>query len=578
MSSEGSIDWWCPGRFDAPSVFGAILDDEVGGRFSLSPVAEAASRSRYVPDTNVLETEHATATGVVRVVDSAPFRADSGVTDSILLRRVTGVEGTVDMRILFAPRFQYGRVMPRFADSPQGLIARGAGEIMILSGAGMVRRRKGEREGRFTVTAGESVDIVLRHRSFDVPVPFAERLAGTPAELEAATVERWRAWADRTRFDGPDAPIVRRAALALKLLQYEENGAIVAAPTASLPEAIGGVRNWDYRYTWLRDGVLSAQAFHDLGHVEDAERFSGWLRTTLGEAPEEMRIMYTVSGSAELPERELPHLEGYRKSAPVRIGNGAVTQRQLDVYGEILHYLHAVRASSLDVESWNVFRRIADHVAATWREPDSGIWEMRCPPRHFVFSKAMAWVALDRAARIARETGMPADVAAWEREAAILREEILAEGYDAERGAFVQAYGFQHLDASNLLLPLVGFLDAKDPRMVATVDRTLEELTVRGLVYRYLDAGDGIEGHEATFAYCTFWLIEVLARQDRVTEARALFDSLVAKANHLGLFAEEIDAQTNELLGNFPQGFPHAGLIQAALTLREAEKRLAASG
>ena len=571
VSRHGSVDWWCPGRFDAPSAFGAILDAEVGGRFSLAPLEEADMRFAYAPDTNVLETEHATSHGRVRVVDFLAFAEDAGVTDSVLVRRVLGLEGQVEMRVEFEPRFQYGRVAARFAHAPGGLLARGAGEIMLLTGVPMVRRRQGARESVFRVREGEAIDVVLRHRPFDTPVPFAEPLAAPPADLEARTRGRWREWSSRTRFDGPDAPLVRRSALVLKMLQYERNGAFVAAPTASLPEAIGGVRNWDYRFTWLRDGALTARALHDLGHSREADAFAAWVRVTLGDEPEHHSIMYTVGGSNELPERELPHLEGYRGSRPVRIGNGAAHQRQLDVVGELLDFLHACRASSADTSSWLVFERIADWVVDHWREPDSGIWEMRSQPRHFVLSKAMAWAALDRASRVAVEAGVEAPVARWREEAERIREEVLRLGWSDERRAFIQAYDHPEMDASNLLLPLIGFLDARDPRMLATADRILEELTVDGLVYRYLGSDDGVPGGEATFAYCTFWLVEVLALQGRVREARALFDRLTARASELGLFAEEIDAATGEHLGNYPQAFPHVGLIQAARALHAAE-------
>ena len=571
ISRTGSIDWWCPARFDAPSVFGAILDANAGGHFRLAPSGQAESASRYVDDTNVLETTHVTPTGIVRVRDLLAFEEDTGTTDSVLVRRVTGVSGSVEMLASFVPRFAYGRVFPRFSNVPVGLLASGAGEILLVrSPLAWTRPRKGERESRFTVRAGETVEIVVRHAPFASPVPFAQALAMPPERLEEATLARWRAWSRETRFDGPDEPLVRRSALAIKLLQYARNGAFVAAASCSLPEAIGGIRNWDYRFTWLRDGVLSAKALADVGHHDDADRFADWVRATLPERVEDMRIMYTLSGSAELPEREVPHLEGYRASGPVRIGNGAVHQRQLDVYGEIVEFLHHARLSNADRASWPAVKALADFVVAHWREPDQGIWEMRCEPRHFVLSKAMAWVALDRARRYAEDIGEPAP-AAWAREAALIRAEVLEQGYDGKRRAFVQAYGFSYLDASNLMLPLVGFLDANDPRMVATVDRTLEELTVDGLVYRYL-GDDGLPGGEATFAYCTFWLIEVLAKQGRVREARALFDRIAARASHLGLFAEEIDAVTGEHLGNYPQAFPHAGLIQAARALREAER------
>ncbi|HEX2022930.1 MAG TPA: glycoside hydrolase family 15 protein, partial [Candidatus Thermoplasmatota archaeon] len=343
----------------------------------------------------------------------------------------------------------------------------------------------------------------------------------------------------------------------------------------SLPEEEGGVRNWDYRYAWLRDGALCARALRDAGHAEEAARFRGWLTRVVNADGRATRIMYTVAGSADLPERSLA-LEGYRRSAPVRIGNEAATQRQLDVYGEVLDFLHAT-GDPRDDALWSAARELAETVAATWREPDSGIWEMRCEPRHFVLSKAMAWAALARAADMARSRGEDALAQTWAREAEAVREETLARGYDEALGAFTQAYGLPLLDASNLLLPLVGFVDANDPRMRATVERTMERLMVDGLVYRYLNAGDGLPGGEATFTYCTFWLVEVLAMQGRVADARRLLDALCARATPLGLFAEEMEPFTGRHLGNFPQGFPHAGLVSAAAALAKAEALAAAA-
>ena len=574
LSQDGTLGWWCPGRFDAPSVFASLLDPNVGGHFRVGPAGEAVSRSRYVPDTNVLETEHATPQGRAVVRDFVPFPEDTGVEDSVVVRRVLAVEGTFELLVRFAPRFQYGSVPPRFSQAPHGLLARGAGEILLLHGPELAPTQDGVREARIVMSAGDQIDLILRHTPFDVPVPFAKALNMPPTLLEEATIRRWRAWSARTRYDGVDAPDVRRSALTLKLLQHAPTGAIVAAPTTSLPEEIGGVRNWDYRFTWVRDGALTARALMDCGHPEEAEAFVAWIGRRLRGAPQDLRIMYTVSGDVDIPEKELRHLSGHQHSRPVRIGNAAATQRQLDVYGELLDFLHEAEARGMTGLPWEDLAGLADHVAKTWREPDSGIWEMRSAPRHFVLSKAMAWVALDRAARTARERGVDlARAEAWLAEAETIRAEIFEKGVCPESGAFLQAYGSPHLDASNLLLPLVGFLDVNDPRMLATVERTFRELTREGLVYRYLHVDDGLAGGEATFAYCTFWLVEVLAKQGRVRDARVLFDRMLRRANHLGLYAEEIETGTGAHLGNFPQGFPHAGLITAAAALHEAERK-----
>lgn len=572
VSKDGSLDWWCPGRFDAPSVFARILDHEQGGHYTVAPTEAGAQTSMaYVPDTNVLETMHATRGGKVRVRDFLAFHDDTKLTSSVLVRSIVGLEGTVEMRVRFAPRFHYGRVAPRWSRAPLGvLLARGAGEILMFRGAELHAGKDGAYEGRFFVKAGERVDLIVRHRSFDTPVPFRDALGASPEELEALAIAKWREWSSRTRAEGPDATLIRRSALALKLLQYEPSGALVAAATTSLPEEMGGVRNWDYRFTWIRDAALSAKALATVGHHEEATRFAGWLSRTLRDG--DMRIMYTLTGGKDLPERELAHLEGYERSKPVRIGNGAATQRQLDVYGELFEFL-AHHAELGDTEWKGALRTLAEWVCDHWTEPDSGIWEMRCEPRHFTLSKAMAWVALTQAADLARKGHMDGDAERWSAEAERVRADVLAKGYDDEIG-FTQAYGFPMLDASNLMLPLIGFVHPQDARMVKTVDRILERLTVNGLVYRYLDAGDGLPGGEATFAYCTFWLVEVLALQGRVHEARAIFDRIAERASPLGLYAEELDAATGAHLGNYPQGFPHAGLIQAATALHEAERRL----
>lgn len=573
VSRAGSIDWWCPGRFDAPSVFGGILDASRGGTFRITPTDEQATdHFRYVPDTNVLETTHTSDSGEARVTDFAPFEEDLGLAEDVLVRRIEGIRGSIELEVTFSPRFQYGAVQARFTQLPgQATLARGAGELLLLTGLDLAPSASGSMRARVHVQAGERVDLVLRHSPYESPVPFAHALPSSPAELETMTLARWRAWSAKTSIEGPDADLVRRSALALKMLQCSRNGAIIAAPTTSLPEEIGGVRNWDYRYAWVRDGALCAQALGDAGHEEEADLFARWLDRAIGTGPEDMRVLYSVGAQRELPERVLSHLEGHRKSVPVRIGNEAATQHQLDVYGELFHFVAQRGAPRPAV--WPAYARLADWVADHWREPDSGIWEVRCEPKHFVLSKAMAALALERASDMARQHGLAGDVERWEREAGAARHMVLTEGYDAEAGYFTQAIGERHIDASNLLLSLVGFIDPQDPRMLGTVDRILVRLLSNGLVYRYIGADDGLPGGEATFSYCTFWLVEALALQGRVRDARALFDRIAERATTLGLYAEEMEATTGEHLGNFPQGFPHAGLIQAALALHKAERR-----
>lgn len=574
IATDGSIDWWCPSRFDAPSVFAAILDKDLGGHFRLAPAHPAVITSRYLPDTNVLETMHRTSDAEVTVIDYAPHIEDSGTDDAVIVRTVRCGRGSMTMAAQFEPRFNYGRIAPRFSTTEHGILARGGGQCLLLTGVAPSERVGSGRHGTFVIREGERVDIVLRHSPIDRADPFPDA-AIDGADMEARTIRRWQTWAAATRIDGPDAEAVRRSALTLKLLQFSPTGAIVAAPTTSLPEAIGGVRNWDYRYTWIRDAAFSARALFAIGHEAEAERFVSWLMRRLGTDAGNLRVLYSVTGEADLPERELDHLDGYRSSRPVRIGNDACSQHQLDMYGELLDTVHACRQCGFDVESpnWKVLQGVVKWVQDNWRNPDQGIWEMRCAPRHFVLSKAMAWAAFDRATRAAREGDLPGAADEWEAEAEVIRNEVLERGWSDELGAFQQAYDFPHLDASNLLLPIIGFIDANDPRMVRTVNRTMEVLTVDGLVYRYINAGDGIQGGEATFTYCTFWLIEVLALQGRVAEARALLDQMKGRATHLGLYAEELDPITGEHLGNFPQGFPHIGLINAALAIRNATTR-----
>ena len=568
VSRSGSLDWWCPARFDGSSVFGAILDANVGGRFRIAPTASGAESSMvYISDTNVLETLHQVGEDArVRVVDLLVVPDDPGSTDTILLRRVEALEGTMELDIEFAPRFAYGRAAPRWSATPGGLLACGSGEALLLTGIQLPVDDEGAARTRIQLRAGDRIDIIVRHEPFGRPAPFADALPLEPAEMEARTIARWRAWSERTDVPpNADAPLVRRAALALKLLQDARTGAIVAAPTTSLPEAIGGARNWDYRFAWLRDGVLCARALEDAGHVEEADAFAGWLRGVLRR--EGLAVLYTVGGEHSEAELTLPHLDGYRGSRPVRIGNGAATQHQLDVAGEVVGFL-ATR--DMDDRLFARICEIADHVVAAWRAPDSGIWEMRSKPRHFTLSKALACVALEHASALARRRGAPD---AWAAEAAVIRADVMANGRAATDGAFLQSYGADEADASNLLLGILGFVAPRDPSMLATIDRTLRELTTDGLVYRYKNVeDDGIGGSEATFAYCTFWLVEALANAGRIHDARALFDRLVERATPLGLYAEEIDVATGAHLGNFPQGFPHAGLIQAARALAKAER------
>jgi GH15 family glucan-1,4-alpha-glucosidase len=433
--------------------------------------------------------------------------------------------------------------------------------------------REGERivfalgVGRNVQAARRLVDVELHQRNFDVELTH--------------TLHCWRKWISGCTYDGPYAEEVQRSALVLKMMTYAPTGAIVAAPTTSLPEDLKGVRNWDYRYTWLRDATFTLYALNVLGFTEEARAFTYWLRRLSYANGEELKIMYGIRGERDLTERELPHLSGYEGSHPVRIGNGAADQKQLDVFGEVLDCIHIYRrqggferyGETLDGPLWAMMQTLVEHVCAHWQEPDCGIWEVRDELRHFVYSKVMCWVALDRAIRAAQQLNLEADLPRWCSVRDQIRADILSHGYNTSIGAFTQSYGSTALDASNLLLPLVGFIPADDPRMRSTVDRIIQQLTdEHGFVYRYL-ADDGLSGSEGTFAICTFWLVDNLAMQGRLEEARSLFERLLAYAGPLKLFSEEIDAHNNRALGNYPQAFTHIALINSANNLKKAQER-----
>lgn len=578
VSNDGSIDWCCLPCFDSPAVFCRLLDARKGGWFRVGSVEPAEASRGYVDGTtNVLRTTFRTGGGRLRLTDFMPVQprtAGSGVTEIApgrrILRLVEGLAGEVDVEVAFRPTFDYARTETTIAPLPGGAVARAGGESLTLAcpvalrpdGAGALR-------GRFRLAAGERRWVALAYGADAEPGQGADDQADAAL---ARTLEYWRAWAARGTYDGPYRDLVLRSALVLKLLTFEPTGALVAAPTTSLPEEIGGARNWDYRYTWLRDSALILDALMGIGYHDEALDFFGWLERLGIRSGDGPQIAYAVDGGADLPERTLDHLEGYRRSRPVRVGNAAASQRQLDVYGEILDaaYLCVERMRQPHPALAGVLPALADRAAARWCEPDQGIWEVRGGPRHFLYSKLLCWVALDRAVRLVQRAGISGDVARWRRAREAIRRAILSEGYDAEVGAFTQALGEPALDASALAIPLVGFLPPTDPRVRSTVDRVRERLTAHGLVYRYLTE-DGLPGGEATFALCSFWLVDNLALGGRVDEARELFERVAGCANDLGLLSEEIEPRSGELLGNFPQGFTHLALIRSALTIARAE-------
>lgn len=580
VATDGSIDWLCWPHFDSPAVFCRLLDAQRGGWFRVGPAYEHAVSRTYVGDTNVLTTTFRSGSGSVRLTDFMPARrrgagaaaGDLGPSYQVL-RLVEGLYGEMEMEVEFQPTFDYGRAATVLAVCPGGAVARAGGATLILDCPGELERGANEAlHGRLRVAAEDRFWVTLSYRSGTAAAEPAPR--GQAADVVLAeTLAYWRRWSSGCTYEGPYHELVRRSALTLKLLTFAPTGALVAAPTASLPEEIGGGRNWDYRYTWLRDASLILSAFEGIGYHREATDFFGWMAEVCLRSGHDMKIMYRIDGSPELPEQTLDHLEGYRRSRPVRIGNGAAGQRQLDVYGEVLDaaLLHVQYLGRPGADIWEVLWRLADQAAARWQEPDQGIWEVRGGPRHFLYSKLLCWVALDRAIRLAEWVGL-ADgrPARWRRSRGAIRRTILTRGYDSELGAFTQVLGERALDASALVLPLLGFLPATDPRVRSTVQRIQEQLTGHRLVYRYL-ADDGLPGSEATFALCSFWLVDNLALAARVDEARALFERVTGYANDVGLLAEQIDPASGDLLGNYPQGFTHLALIRSALTIARAE-------
>lgn len=562
---DGSIDWACLPRFDSPAVFARLLDRRRGGFWQIAPTSDRTlSSMRYVERTAVLETVHRLAEGRVRVRDALLPPGD-GSSPSALVRLCEGLSGKVELASVLEARFDYGLKGARLQSAEEGSrLVGGDVELLLRSTIGQEAQKTS-----FTLEAGERAAFLLSWGEHAALIAEVESLLG-------ATESWWRDWCAGCVYSGPYEEQVMRSAITLKLLSYRPSGAIVAAPTTSLPEEIGGERNWDYRYTWLRDASLILYALLGTGQRNEGHPFLDWICARVCEDPRSkangLRIMYDVAGGSDLEERVLDHLEGYRGSRPVRVGNAAASQVQLDVHGEVLDcFLMCCGWGRKDiVRLWPHFAVLADWVCDHWRERDSGIWEVRGGVRHFVYSKVMAWVALDRALRTAELMQLPGEVGRWRREARAIRAAVLEQGWSERLGAFKQSFEDERLDASNLLIPLVGFLEPDDPRALSNLERTRQELGHNGLVYRYLDAPEGVSGSEGTFAICSFWLVNALAQAGRYEQAVELFERLLGHLSPLGLLSEEIDGQSGELLGNFPQGFSHAGLISSAVNLARA--------
>jgi GH15 family glucan-1,4-alpha-glucosidase len=573
VGTDGTIDWYCPVRFDAPSVFGALLDNEHGGAFRIAPTHEGwTSRQFYFPDTNVLITRFSSEEGVAEVLDFMPvMRSGDGGRDRIV-RTVIGIRGEPVLRVEIDPRFDYARLTHEAYAVEEGFLFRSSGGSLALSTQSPLEVRGGRAVGELEIKPGDRLTFVLENGDDDLrPRRYGEDEARA---LFIETVEFWHGWLRRCRYVGRWRETVHRSALALKLLTYQPTGAIVAASTTSLPEQLGGERNWDYRYTWIRDAAFSLYALLHLGFTEEAAAFGDWLGERFRERGRgqsgPLQIMYAIDGNPDLEEITLDHLAGYRGSAPVRVGNGAADQLQLDIYGELVDsvYLFNKYGEPISYNAWQDLSRVVDWLAEHWDQADEGVWETRGGRQHFTYSRLMSWVAVERAVRIARQRGLPADLVRWMQVRDEIFEQIMSRGWNADRGAFVQHYDTEVLDASVLLMPLVKFVSPTDPRWLSTLDAIGRELVSDALVYRYNAAAspDGLEGEEGTFSICSFWYVEALARARRLDDARIAFEKMLTYANHLGLYSEEI-GPTGEALGNFPQAFTHLSLISAATNL-----------
>jgi len=565
VSKAGSIDWLCLPRFDAAACFAALLGEPRHGRWSLHPTdgSVRSTRRRYRKDTLVLETEFVTDAGVVRVVDCMP----PGEDIPNVVRVVEGVEGEVAMRMDLTIRFDYGWVVPWVRTVGSVLRAVAGPDALTLRTPVAHHGENLTTVAEFNVRAGERVPFVLAWHPSNAADP-----GPLDAEAEIARAEAWwMQWSARCTYEGPWRDAVLRSLITLKALTYSPTGGLVAAATTSLPEWLGGVRNWDYRYTWLRDATFTLYALLLGGYPDEACAWREWLLRTVAGAPEQLQIMYGVAGERRLPELTLDWLPGYAGSAPVRIGNAAVNQFQLDVYGEVMDVLHQARRAGLppDQDAWRVQGALLDFLESGWRQPDESLWEVRGPRQHFTHSKMMAWVAFDRAIKAVERYGADGPAERWRAIRSTIHDEVCAKGFNADKQAFTQAYGSPALDAALLTAPLVGFVKADDPRMISTVAAIERELVQDGLVLRYRthETEDGLPPGEGVFLLCSFWLADNYAIMGRTDDAHALFERLLAVRNDVGLLAEEYDPAARQLLGNFPQAFSHVGLINTAFNL-----------
>jgi GH15 family glucan-1,4-alpha-glucosidase len=569
VGRDGAVDWLCLPRFDSASCFAALLGDERHGRWRVAPKTEVrASSRRYRPGTLVLETDFETAEGEVRVIDFMPRRGDGPPR---LMRIVEGLKGRVPMQMELSLRPDYASIIPWVEPAPDGVVATAGPDAFRLSTVLPLEIEDGTVRADFVAVEGARERLTLSwHLSYEETPPVEDADSAL-----ARTEEWWREWSGRCAYQGRYRDEVLTSLIALKAMTDETTGALIAAPTTSLPEDIGGVRNWDYRYCWLRDSVLALEALLVAGYTEEALGFRDFLLRVGTGDPTKIQIMYGISGERRLTEFELEELPGYEGSKPVRIGNAASEQFQLDVYGEVLGvaFLGASVLGRIEKHFWPRWRTVVEHVEAIWREPDDGIWETRGPRRHFTHSKVMAWVVFDRAVRIAEQYDLEAPLERWKQVRDEIHAEVCERGYDPERRTFTQYYGSKELDASVLNIPLVGFLPGTDERVTGTIDAITRELGRDGFVGRYSTAetDDGLPGDEGQFLACSFWLVSALAHNGRPDEARSLFERLLGLTNDLGLLAEEYDVKRQRQVGNFPQAFSHLTLVGAATAISAAE-------
>ncbi|WP_405810224.1 glycoside hydrolase family 15 protein [Streptomyces sp. NBC_00210] len=576
VGTNGTIDWYCCPRFDSPSVFASILDANRGGSFELAAEVPTRTRQFYFPDTNVLITRFFASDGVAEIQDFMPVTDDSGAAARHrLIRRVICVRGSLPFTARVAPRFGYGAEPHTAQLHGNTALFRSQSLQLALTATSPLECDGLDVRSRFKLLEGESAVFALDQVSDDV-IPRACPQAEAEDEFET-TVRFWRGWLSGSRYHGRWREMVHRSALVLKLLTYAPTGAIVAAPTTSLPEQIGGERNWDYRFVWVRDAAFCVYAMLRLGFTGEAEAFMGFLSERgimRGSGPSgPLQIMYGIDGRGELPERELPHLEGYLGSAPVRVGNAATGQLQLDIYGALIDsvYLYDKWGQPISSDRWDELGVLVDWLCDHWDQPDDGVWETRGGRKNFVYSRLMCWVAIERAIRMANRRGLPADLPRWRQSRDAIYRQIMQRGWSPGRGAFVQHLDDRVLDASVLMMPMAKFISPTDPKWLATLDALTTDLVSDSLVYRYDPEAspDGLRGAEGTFSICSFWYVEALARAGRLEEARLAFEKMLTYANHVGLYAEEI-GRTGEQLGNFPQAFTHLSLISAAFNLDRA--------